>query len=657
MKLARVLTFIIMIFFGVSSLQIRVNSLSITEFEGNNYLPLLSELKIQYNNIETSKISTLNEKDQVNKDEFTTFVTLVESANLACQSFSNSKDGQRFLDDTTEITSKLKKLEDLAEITEDFETELNRYINNCAKEREYYMNIDAINNILDDKINLNIIDGVLNGSIQCESPSLQTITSSTKYINESYDKVRTYTDSLTSIYNTSSLKLTESDEIITKLSKENIDLGEETKKIMQDLQFLKSKKTTEQQEIAILQRDLNEDYQALTTLDTYNYYGAQTETFQNNKMISLSLDDKNTWYAFEDQDDFFQFLKLLNNSNAEVRLIQEKSLDIIEKRNSIVKINASEISKAVMIDLTTENIRNNNSQISALNEEQNEIKPKINQYNEYVKQLKVTDTQLRKNIASMTSALDQCKDYAIDKITSLKSNSDNLNEEIKSEMKKIYTEEISDKDYFVIENPTSAINLDVAELLRIIDDYSKFESRFTNCRQSDRIDIVTNSKLLESNVSTGLSNFTVITNPIKPLDKFLDNSNTRYLTLQPMTQIDVNHYSSFLNKSFIEDKNQYISVEENNFTITLYPNNYWSQEIKSMEETHKIFECNNSSWEELEGKKELVLEYGDCKSMTVEPIVMEYTPDKGEVNQLIMNEINRFIQTKQIKVKGECKNS
>ncbi|HRN86941.1 MAG TPA: hypothetical protein PK863_06660, partial [Candidatus Dojkabacteria bacterium] len=266
MKLARVLTFIIMIFFGISSLQTKVNSLSITEFEGNNYLPLLSELKIQYNNIETSKISTLDEKDQVNKDEFTTFVTLVESANLACQSFSNSKDGQRFLDDTTEITSKLKKLEDLAEITEDFETELNRYINNCAKEREYYMNIDAINNILDDKINLNIIDGVLNGSIQCESPSLQTITSSTKYINESYDKVRTYTDSLTSIYNTSSLKLTESDEIITKLSKENIDLGEETKKIMQDLQFLKSKKTTEQQEIAILQRDLNEDYQALTTL-------------------------------------------------------------------------------------------------------------------------------------------------------------------------------------------------------------------------------------------------------------------------------------------------------------------------------------------------------------------------------------------------------
>jgi len=643
-----------MIFFGVSSLQIRVNSLSITEFEGNNYLPLLSELKIQYNNIETSKISTLDEKDQVNKDEFTTFVTLVESANLACQSFSNSKDGQRFLDDTTEITSKLKKLEDLAEITEDFETELNRYINNCAKEREYYMNIDAINNILDDKINLNIIDGVLNGSIQCESPSLQTITSSTKYINESYDKVRTYTDSLTSIYNTSSLKLTESDEIITKLSKENIDLGEETKKIMQDLQFLKSKKTTEQQEIAILQRDLNEDYQALTTLQTYNFYGAQMQTVKDDKMISLSLDDKNTWYAFEDQDEFFQFLKLLNNSDAEVRLIQDKSLNIIDKKDSIVKINASEISKSVMIDLLAQNIRSNNDQISKLNDEQNEIKPKINKYNEYVSQLKETDTVLRKNITSMTSALDQCKEYATEKINTLKSNTDKLNEEIKVEMKRIYSEEISEKDYLVIENPNTAINLDVAELLRIIDDYSKFESKYTNCKQTDNLDIITEKKQIDSIITNGISNFSISTDPVTSLDKYIETANVVYSKGQPINNIDINHYSRSLNQSFIENRNQFSSIEMNAFTITLYPNNLWSQEVRTIEESHKIFECNDTNWNEISILKKLVLEYGECNGLTTEPILINYTPDKKEIDPLIISEINKFIQTNQIKVKGEC---
>ncbi|HRO64864.1 MAG TPA: hypothetical protein PKU78_01440 [Candidatus Dojkabacteria bacterium] len=654
MKLARVLTFIIMIFFGISSLQTKVNSLSITEFEGNNYLPLLSELKIQYNNIETSKISTLDEKDQVNKDEFTTFVTLVESANLACQSFSNSKDGQRFLDDTTEITSKLKKLEDLAEITEDFETELNRYINNCAKEREYYMNIDAINNILDDKINLNIIDGVLNGSIQCESPSLQTITSSTKYINESYDKVRTYTDSLTSIYNTSSLKLTESDEIITKLSKENIDLGEETKKIMQDLQFLKSKKTTEQQEIAILQRDLNEDYQALTTLQTYNFYGAQMQTVKDDKMISLSLDDKNTWYAFEDQDEFFQFLKLLNNSDAEVRLIQDKSLNIIDKKDSIVKINASEISKSVMIDLLAQNIRSNNDQISKLNDEQNEIKPKINKYNEYVSQLKETDTVLRKNITSMTSALDQCKEYATEKINTLKSNTDKLNEEIKVEMKRIYSEEISEKDYLVIENPNTAINLDVAELLRIIDDYSKFESKYTNCKQTDNLDIITEKKQIDSIITNGISNFSISTDPVTSLDKYIETANVVYSKGQPINNIDINHYSRSLNQSFIENRNQFSSIEMNAFTITLYPNNLWSQEVRTIEESHKIFECNDTNWNEISILKKLVLEYGECNGLTTEPILINYTPDKKEIDPLIISEINKFIQTNQIKVKGEC---
>ncbi|HRN86932.1 MAG TPA: hypothetical protein PK863_06525, partial [Candidatus Dojkabacteria bacterium] len=406
--------------------------------------------------------------------------------------------------------------------------------------------------------------------------------------------------------------------------------------------------------IAILQRDLNEDYQALTTLQTYNFYGAQMQTVKDDKMISLSLDDKNTWYAFEDQDEFFQFLKLLNNSDAEVRLIQDKSLNIIDKKDSIVKINASEISKSVMIDLLAQNIRSNNDQISKLNDEQNEIKPKINKYNEYVSQLKETDTVLRKNITSMTSALDQCKEYATEKINTLKSNTDKLNEEIKVEMKRIYSEEISEKDYLVIENPNTAINLDVAELLRIIDDYSKFESKYTNCKQTDNLDIITEKKQIDSIITNGISNFSISTDPVTSLDKYIETANVVYSKGQPINNIDINHYSRSLNQSFIENRNQFSSIEMNAFTITLYPNNLWSQEVRTIEESHKIFECNDTNWNEISILKKLVLEYGECNGLTTEPILINYTPDKKEIDPLIISEINKFIQTNQIKVKGEC---
>jgi hypothetical protein len=640
---------------SLTILQIRLKSLSITEFEGTNYITIFRELEIQYNKLDNSKINAINEKERPTREDFEILKTSIESADDTCQTFNSGAQGNQFMQELYKKTTKLKMIEELTLIVTQFESEMDRYIRNCAIEKEYFVNITTINNILDDDTNLNILTGVLNGSISCESPSLQTITSSTKNIYNSYAKVRTYTDNLTSTYNSSALKLTESDEVIAKLSDENTKLGNDTQKIMQDLQYLRSKKSTESQEIAILLRDLKEDYQALTTLETSTFYDAQNQTFQGSKVISISLDDKNTWYAFQDQTEFFQFLKLLNNSNSEVSLIQNKSLDIISKKNSIVKINASEISKTFMIDLITQNIVNNNAQINDLNNEQNEIKPKIDKYNEYVKQLRETDTELRKNIASMTSAIDQCKKYGIERINTLRSKTDNLNEDIKTEMKRKYSEEFSDKDYLVIQNPDSANNLDVADLLKIIDDYSKFESRFTNCRQSDSLDIITGSEVKESTTIKGISNFSIVSEPVNNIDKSLETINNKYSISQPIAQIDVNHYSNYVNQSFIDNRNQYSSSENNTFVFNLYPNNIWTQEIASMEETHKVYNCNNSSWEEISEQKVMVLQYGECKSTSVEPIPIEYSPDKGEVNQIVMSEINKYIQTQQIKVKGECK--
>jgi len=645
------------ILISLTTTQVRLKSLSITEFEGTNYLTIFRELENQYNKLDNSKINAINEKERPTPEDFEILKTSIESADDTCQTFNSGTQGNQFMQELYKKTTKLKMIEELTLIVTQFETEMDRYIKNCAAEKEYFANIETINNILDDGTNLNILNGVLNGSISCESPSLQTITSSTKNIYDSYAKVRTYTDNLTSTYNSSAIKLSTADEIIAKLSNENKELGDDTQKIMQDLQFLRSKKSTESQEIAILLRDLKEDYQALTTLETSSFYEAQKQTFQENKMISISLDDKNTWYTFQDQTEFFQFLKLLNSSNAEVRLIQDKSLDIISKKNSIVKINASEISKTFMIDLITQNIVNNNSQINDLNNEQNEIKPKIDKYNEYVKQLKEKDTELRKDIASMTSAIDQCKKYGIETINTLSSKTDNLNEDIKTEMKRKYSEEFSDKDYLIIQNPDFANNLDVAELLKIIDDYSKFESRYTNCRQSDSLDIITGSEVKESTTIKGISNFSIVSEPVNNIDKSLETINNKYLMSQPVDQIDVNHYSNYVNKSLIESRNQYSSTENNTFLFNLYPNNIWTQEIASMEETHKVYNCNNSSWEEISEQKVMVLQYGECKSSSAEPIAIEYSPEKGEVNKIVMSEINKYIQTQQIKVKGECKTS
>ena len=655
MKSVRLVFFITIIFFSLITSQNSVKSLSITEFEGTNYLQIFRELSKQYYNHPKSLVEPQADGDGLSSEEFETFASTINSLENTCQSFSSSSEGDRLKVDISKTTTELKKFEELIPITTEFETELHRYISNCAKEREYLVNIQTINAILDDSNNINIINGVLNGSIQCESPSLQTITSSTKIIYENYSKIRTYTDTLTATYNNSALKLTESEEIISELSKDNAELGVETQKIMQDLKFLKSKKITESQEIAILLRNVSEDYQALTTLKTENFYGAKSQTNKGDKLISLSLDEKNTWYSFQDQEEFFQFLKLLNNSNAEVRLIQDKTLDIIEKKNSIVKINASEISKIFMIDLISQDISKNNSQISALNNEQNEIKPKIDQYSAYVKQLRETDTILRKNIASMTAALDQCKEYSIEEISALASKKEKLNDDLKAEMKRLYLLEFSDKDFAVIENPDSAVNLDVADLLLIVDNYSKFESRFTNCKQSDRLDIITNSVTKDSTLVNGISNFSVSTDPGNTLSQIMDSINTSYTKSQPIDQIDINHYSNFINKNLIENRNKYLSIENSTFVLNLIPNYVWSQEIQTIEENHNIYVCNNSNWEEVSENKTLVLKHGECKSLSPDPVILQYSPEKEKPEKLISTEINKFILNNQIKVKGECK--
>jgi hypothetical protein len=230
-----------------------------------------------------------------------------------------------------------------------------------------------------------------------------------------------------------------------------------------------------------------------------------------------------------------------------------------------------------------------------------------------------------------------------------------LNEDIKAKMKELYIEEFSDKDYQIIQNPDFANNLDVAELLQIIDDYSRFESRYTNCRQSDSLDIITDSQIKETSTYKGISNFSIISEPVSTLDKSLESINDKYLKSQPIDQIDINHYSNYVNRSFIENRSEYLSSENNTFTLNLYPNNFWTQEISTLEETHKIYNCDNSEWKLIGEQKELVLQYGECKSSSVEPIVLDYTPARDDVNKIFMDEINKYIQNNQIKVKGECK--
>ena len=65
--------------------------------------------------------------------------------------------------------------------------------------------------------------------------------------------------------------------------------------------------------------------------------------------------------------------------------------------------------------------------------------------------------------------------------------------------------------------------------------------------------------------------------------------------------------------------------------------------------------CNNSNWEEVSENKTLVLKHGECKSLSPDPVILQYSPEKEKPEKLISTEINKFILNNQIKVKGECK--
>lgn len=657
MKSTRVIIFLlisILVFFEFTS---NSHSLTIQEIEQTNYLDKFETLTNAFNELDSNILNSVDEQDRITNEKFETLTIIVNDAKSNCSSFSSVKDAERIIQNTTSITDKLKKINELNEVTFEFENDLRNYLLNCGSEAEYRNNITIINQILGSSENINVINGVLNGNIKCTSPSLQLINSNTKSIYQSYEKVRVYTDEITNRYNTSATTLSDSDLIIQKLSKENVELGEETNKIFQDLTFLDSKKDTESQEIDIIVRDLSEDYKALTTKQTSTVFDAKSSTLLGNAEIAISLDDKSTWYSFEKKDDFFQFLKLLNNSDSEVRLIQNKSLEIINKKNSIIKINASEISKTIYLDLLGEKINKNNLQIIDLNEKQKEIKPKIDKYNAYVKQLKNADNELRKDISNMTSALDKCKKENVAVLKALQEKSTSLSDDIKKEVKNEYIKNFNEKDLFSIDNPHTTIELDLLEQFRIIDNYSKIENRFTNCINKDRLEIITESTVYKTNSVKGVGGFSINSDPEIQFNNYINQLNANYLDIQPISQIDVMHYSNYLNKELIENRSVYapLTITPENFNLNPY--GMWTQEIMDINETIKIYECSDKNWNEVGKENRTKIEYGECKNSLIEPIVINYKPELGDVNQIIMSELNKFIQDNNIKIKGECSTS
>ena len=626
---------------------------SINEIDLPTYEQTFTKLKDSFNNISSDTLSSIPELERPDNTSISEIQKIVDQLNISCKNITNVNDVGIFINDLYKHTDKLKKIPELSNPTGDLENSISSYLTKCANENTYLNKLDYMNGFFTTTIGAKEFKEIANDSMQCNDEIAITIYNSIETIKQNYTVVRSYTDSMTQTYNSSAQILSESSKNITSLSEENLNFGEEIEKLVQNGNFLATKLKSEQQELVLLQRNIDEDYKSLTSKQIFNINEINNELNNQDDAISFSLDDRNNWYLFSNKTELFQFLKLLGSSEAEVRLIKDKSIDIIQKRDSIVKINASNISNKIVTDLLSSKISNNSLAIEKYNQEQTTIKPKMNLLNEYVLGLKNTDNELREKIAEVTNVQDKCTTNLIAKVTSTTAELEKLPKDVYLEFDKQYSHQHSKENLSIFKSPDSTAQTNPRQLIQIFTEVDLMKDRFIRCTEGDSLKIEVASEQDETATTKGISEFLISIEGYENFAERFNNANYNYHRNKNTENLDVNYYVNNINKYYIEqDLSE--TVLPVNTKLQIFPGTVWTQDIITLNKTYKTYTCESSAWQETASADELELLYGECKFIPAEPITFIYTDSLKKLNEQLIMEMNKFINFNQIKLKGSC---
>lgn len=628
-----------------------VYALKSYEIDRPSYDSILKNLTQDFHALSTDELKTIEENVRPNEEDIKYLTEITDSLAKRCTDISTLDGVNRINQNISKSTQKLKQVEKLSATSTEFESDVSAYLRRCYEENNYQRELANIDSIITSGISPVDSEVILSGENRCDADLTRKLRNDLTSVEKSYNFAQTNLMQAVQQFNTKSTRYDELSQNITLLGEENKKLGKKSEELIQDINFLNSKLVSEQQELNLLKRDLSKDYETLTREQTYSISEITQLFSQAPQGLALSLDKKNTWYAFDNQSDLFSFLKLLKTSDAQVSLIQGKALQLIEKQQLITKTMAEKISTSLVLNTTSNQIVSNNAQINEYSLEQNQIKPKLDLYRSYAEERRETDKTIRTDIARLTSTFEKCASYALADFKTVSSQLEALPQDIKTEFEKQFLERTSQKELNIAKNPDSVLKTEPDVILTITEIYKEMLPFFVNCKNDTTLSVKSGEEIVEKVVMKGVNRFNVSIEPTHSFTNTFNEAHEKYFSERPFVNIDVNYYSNFINQELVNSTSHSAS---DGTPIVLTPENLWSQELTTVKEIYKVYECKDKIWNGVSSENKLIMEAGQCEYIAAKPINLTYQSSGGTINQLVISEMNKFINDNQLKLQGSC---
>lgn len=630
----------------------RVYAITPNEIEPPKYDSLFLELKSQYSQNTTITDKNILEIDKPTGKDMEILESQMSGLHDICKSLYGSSYQQTGDTSISKLLAKFKKIDHLTKVASDLETEINAYLTRCREENEYQRSLNTLSDFINQNNSNPVLEAILNKSMRCEPDIIQVFSNEQKTQNEHYATTRKYMDQSVNLSNEKSLRYNHLQDSITSISKENTELGQKSGNIIQKLNFLTTRMKSEQQEFELIDSELKRDYQTLTKQSTLDREGLQEVLSNSQRGIAFSLDQKHSWYGFEDPNQLLKFLKLLKASNSEVRLVQEKSLKMIEKKQSLAQLFAEKTANIMVLNVIDTKLEKNINLIATYNEEQKNIKSSLDQYNQLAETRRENDRSLRNGLSQFNSAVDICTNQIVEDFHIASKGKDQLNQDLLLEFEREYIEKHSKQELDDSRMIEFLAKSNPGRLNQIISNYKELLPKFTDCKQNSQLSIKTSSEKLNTTKINGISKLNLDIKNQESLTNTISQVESKYFDQKQFHQTDINSFITGLDKEILS-QNTFLTKLSIGDEINITPS-FWSQEINTIEDTYKLYECQNKEWIEISSNKKLVLETGVCEAVSTEPVLITIETTSKPVNEIIISELQKIIQTNNSRVYGSC---
>ncbi len=626
------------------------HGLTLNDLEPSSYQEKFSHFKNSYLKVPQSEILSIEENKRPTADDLEKIQSIIINLQNTCTTISSKPSSSGVNGSLVKLLSKFKIIESINESTTALEQEVGIFLSRCFEENNYTKTLERLSILIEQTNSDPQVQPLFNNNALCTPVATRLLIRNKEKQTKDYNLLRGYTDSSVNSYNEKNSRYNELESNIKSLGESNEKLGEDSKGIIQRLTFLNTRVKSEQQELALLYSDLEDDYDTLSQQPSIPKKDLNNLLSADSTKIAFSLDQENSWFVFDKHTDLISFLRLLKASNEEVGIIQQRAIAISQKKQSISELFAERLANTMVLDLIAKQIEDNTTQIAKFNSEQEVIGKTLSGYREIAEKRRAEDRHLRAELAKFDTLAQACINKIIDDFTKSTVGLEELNPDIRIEFDRQYIERFSKNELDESRNVTSLVNKDPEKVAKIAENFRNTLPMFTNCKEGVQLRINTNTVNIEPGEISGVRALRIYdasnTEPVNVLEGIVE----KYVS----STSDINYENIDLFMKFLENeikgnstlRNSVANISE--FAVT--PEK-WTQELNTIEHTFKTYRCEQSQWEEVSSEKELSLEVGECKNEKSETLNLTLEESNKEIEQALIKSLKTTLN---VNVYGSC---